>query len=140
MPKIELDKQSSLEDAMREFQILSDENKNLERQVKEFSELSSKLGHENEALRDQISKQEAFYRDQIETLTHCRDRLQRKCVALITRLSCIKDTIVAAEREAHDEAIKQAETDDKAADLKKQAERIAALPQNDQRIPAVNYQ
>lgn len=142
--KIEMDGQTSLEDAMREFRILSELNANNERQVRELTVLGNKLSAENTALRDRVSSQEEFYRTQIETLSAHRDRLQRKCVALITRLSGIKDAIVAAERDAHDEAIRDpgAPNGAKLSDADEATLSKLALgpPEGDSRLPAVGYQ
>lgn len=150
MNKIELDGQTSLEDAMREFRILSDQNAHLEQQVTEFSKLSLQLGAENEALRERLAAMTEFYRDQHNTLVAHRDRLQRKCVALITRLSGIKDAIVAAERESHDEAIRdpgaaqigRLSDEDEAAlkDIINGEEPQKLGGEGDPRMPALSYQ
>lgn len=104
-PKIEMGSHTSLADAMEEWKRLTEINASLERQVKEYSELSNKLHAENVALKEQHRTQDEFYRQQIETLSDHRDRLQRGSVALLTRLRGIKEAIVAAEADANHEAI-----------------------------------
>lgn len=104
--KIIIDRHTSLEEAMSEFKILTDLNASLERQIKETTELNCRLVAENETLLERVKFQDAFYGEQYEKVVDHRDRLQRKCVALITRLAGIKETIIAAERDAHDEAIR----------------------------------
>lgn len=143
--KIEIDGQTGLEDAMREFRVLSELNANLERQMKEFSDLNSRLAAENDSLRERVRSQDGFYRSLTETLTAHRDHLQRKCVALITRLSGIKETILSAERDAHNE-----ETDLSPQEQAEVQKLMQSLPQGvhpqlhltgpDSRLPENRYQ
>jgi hypothetical protein len=115
---------TSLEDALARWKELSDLNGSLERQVKEYSELSNKLHAENVALKDRIASQEAFYRDQVRDLTDSRDRYKSRYIALITRLAGIKETIEAAARDAAAQEMDQQPPDEKDGLLRTPTDKI----------------
>lgn len=131
--KIDLGGQTSLQEAMAEFKRLTEVNESLERQVTEYSGLSHKLQAENVALSDRIASQEKFYKSQVDTLSRHKDLLQRKCVALITRLDVIRDTINKAEADAREEVVEETKKAEAQEQIRPDMEKlISQLPHNDE--------
>lgn len=101
---------NKLQQAIRDYDLMVDQLANASRQLKEMSDLSSKLLAENDALRSQIKTQAEFLTRQVDIITAHRDRLQTSLKGLMTRYRVIRECFSKCEEEALAEGIDLTET------------------------------
>jgi predicted RNase H-like nuclease (RuvC/YqgF family) len=99
---------NKLKEAYEDYQHMANEVAHLNSQVEECSDLNTKLVAENDALKNQIREQAAFYARTIEVANQRNARLNALSQGLITRLKAVKECIEAAEVESHMESARTA--------------------------------
>jgi hypothetical protein len=99
---------NKLQQALQDYEHMENERNHLNRQLDECTELNARLVGENEALKDRMTEQTAFYTKQIEALTFHNLRLGALSKGLVTRLKVVRECIEVAELEAHMESVKPA--------------------------------
>jgi hypothetical protein len=91
---------NKLMQALEDYDRLVDELANVKRSLAEYTDLTTKLAAENDAIKSQLKDQAEFMTRQLDAMTAHRDRLNTALQSYIASYRIIRQTIESKELEA----------------------------------------